>query len=142
MTNPASDLSEFLVVRRNVSYLLGYDFNRLKLSSRIGQRKDQLIERNAVREDKFINASANWQLNARNSLTLSADYSDLIYQVDGKDSFGEMTGLVKSVSLSLNREINKDLSANANLKRINVDYRSDSRDYQENRAWVGIEYKF
>ena len=142
MTNPASDLSEFLVVRRNVSYLLGYDFNRLKLSSRIGQRKDQLLERNALREDKFVNVSANWQLNARNSLTLSADYSDLIYQVDGKDSFGEMTGIVQSVSLSLNREINKDLSANANLKRINVDYRSDSRDYQENRAWVGIEYKF
>ncbi len=142
MTRPASDLSEFLVVRRNVSYLLGYDFNRLKLSSRIGQRKDQLIETNAIREDKFVNASANWQLNARNSLTLSADYSDLIYQVDGKESFGEMTGIVKSVSLSLKREINKDLSANANLKRIQVDYRSDSRDYQENRAWVGIEYKF
>lgn len=142
ISNPTSDLSEFLVVRRNVSYLLGYDFNRLKLAARFGQRKDQLIERNAVRDDKFVNLSANWQLNARNSVTLSTDYSDLIYQVDGVNSFSDLTGIVKSMTLTFTREINKSLTANANLKRINVDYGSDSRDYQENRAWIGVQYKF
>lgn len=142
ISNPTSDLSEFLVVRRNVSYLVGYDFNRLKLTARFGQRKDQLIERNSVRDDKFVNVSANWQLNARNSLTLSTDYSDLVYQVDGVESFGDLTGIVKSMTLTFTREINKSLTANANLKRINVDYGSDLRDYQENRAWVGVEYKF
>lgn len=142
VANPTSDLSEFLVVRRNVSYLVGYDFNRLKLAARFGQRKDQLIERNSVRDDKFVNVSANWQLNARNSMTLSTDYSDLIYQVDGVESFGDLSGIVKSMTLTFTRQINKSLTANANLKRINVDYASDSRDYQENRAWVGLEYKF
>ncbi len=86
--------------------------------------------------------SANWQLNARNSVTLSTDYSDLVYQVDGVESFGDLTGIVKSVTLTFTREINKSLTANANLKRVNVDYGSDSRDYQENRAWIGVEYKF
>ncbi|WP_157836212.1 hypothetical protein [Rheinheimera texasensis] len=142
VSNPTSDLSEFLVVRRNVSYLLGYDFNRLKLAARFGQRKDQLIERNSVRDDKFVNLSANWQLNARNSVTLSTDYSDLVYQVDGVNSFSDLTGIVKSMTLTFTRKINKSLTANANLKRINVDYGSDSRDYQENRAWIGVEYKF
>lgn len=142
ISNPTSDLSEFLVVRRNVSYLVGYDFNRLKLAARFGQRKDQLIERNSVRDDKFVNVSANWQLNTRNSVTLSTDYSDLVYQVDGVESFSDLTGIVKSMTLALTREINKSLTANANLKRITVDYGSDLRDYQENRAWIGVEYKF
>lgn len=142
VANPGADLSEFMVVRRNVSYTVGYDFNRLKLNSRIGQRKDQLIERNAVRDDKFVNLSANWQLNARNSVTLSGDYSDLVYELDGKERGGELTGTLKSLTLSLDRKINKALTANMNVKRLTVAYKDDARDYQENRAWVGFQYKF
>jgi uncharacterized protein (PEP-CTERM system associated) len=142
VTDLSSDLSEFLVVRRNVSYQLGYDFNRLKLAMEIGQRKDQLIERNAVNDNRYVNTAANWQLNRTNNMILALSYSDLIYVIDGQRQSSDLAGAMKSVTLTLKREINRDLSANLNLKRLTVDYRSEVPDYQENRIWLGIDYKF
>lgn len=142
IADPSSDLSEFLVVRRDVSYQIGYDFNRLRLMADVGQRKDQLIERNAINDNKFVNLTANWQLSKRDSLALNLNYSDLIYEIDGKQQGSSLAGAMKSVGLSLDRKINKMLSANLNLKRLTVDYRSDDPNYQENRVWVGFNYKF
>lgn len=142
ITDPSSDLSEFLVVRRDVSYQIGYDFNRLRLMADVGQRKDQLIERNAVNDNKYVNLTANWQLSKRDSLVLNLNYSDLIYEIDGQQQGNDLAGAMKSVGLSLNREINKMLAANLNLKRLTVDYRTDNPNYQENRIWLGFNYKF
>ncbi len=142
IADPSSDLSEFLVVRRDVSYQIGYDFNRLRLMADVGQRKDQLIERNAINDNKFVNLTANWQHSKRDSLALNLNYSDLIYEIDGKQQGSSLAGAMKSVGLSLDRKINKMLSANLNLKRLTVDYRSDDPNYQENRVWVGFNYKF
>lgn len=142
IADPSSDLSEFLVVRRDVSYQIGYDFNRLRLMADVGQRKDQLIERNAINDNKFVNLTANWKLSKRDSLALNLNYSDLIYEIDGKQQGSSLAGAMKSVGLSLDRKINKMLSANLNLKRLTVDYRSDDPNYQENRVWVGFNYKF
>lgn len=142
IADPSSDLSEFLVVRRDVSYQIGYDFNRLRLMADVGQRKDQLIERNAINDNKFVNLTANWQLSKRDSLALNLNYSDLIYEIDGKQQGSSLAGAMKSVGLSLDRKVNKMLSANLNLKRLTVDYRSDDPNYQENRVWVGFNYKF
>lgn len=142
ITDPTSDLSEFVVVRREVSYQIGYDFNRLKLSADIGQRKDQLVEQKSVNDNQFVNIVANWQLNARNSVSLGANYSDLSYVLAGQIDASELSGISKSVSLTFNRDINQSLAANVNLKRINVDYDANSRDYQENRLWLGLTYEF
>ncbi len=142
VTRPVSDLSEFIVVRRNASYLIGYSFNRLKLSARVGERKDTFVERQIIRSDTFVNLSANWQLNSRNSLNLATDYSDMSYEQDGTATFGSLTGISKSVTMGLNRQINPQLSANFNIKRVSVDYDADQPDYSENRAWLGLEYKF
>jgi len=142
ISDPLSDLSEFLVVRRDVTYRIGYDFNRLRLAADIGQRKDQLIERNAVSDNKYVNLTANWRLNSRNNLILAMNYSDLLYVIDGQTQSSDLAGASKSISLSLNRVINRSLSTNLNLKRMTVDYRTDISDYQENRFWVGFSYKF
>lgn len=142
VTRPVTDLTEFIVVRRNASYLIGYSFNRLKLSARIGERKDTFVERQIIRSDTFVNLSANWQLNSRNSLNLSTDYSDMSYEQDGTASFGNLTGISKAVTLGLDRKINPQLSANFNIKRVSVDYDAAQPDYSENRAWLGLEYKF
>lgn len=142
ISDPLSDLSEFVVVRREVSYQIGYDFNRLRLSADIGQRKDQLLEQRSVTDNQFVNVSANWQLNARNNLSVSAGYSDLSYLLAGQAGNGELSGISKSVTLALKREVNKALSANMNLRRVDVDYAADSRNYQENRLWLGLTYKF
>lgn len=142
IADPTSDLSEFLVVRRDVSYQISYDFNRLKLAADIGQRKEQLIELNALNDNKFVNLSANWQLNRRNSLLLAMNYSDLIYEIDNQSLASDIAGAMKSVTLTFNREVNRSLSANLNLKRMTVDYDSGNPDYQENRIWVGFNYKF
>lgn len=142
ITDPSSDLSEFLIVRRDVSYKVGYDFNRLRLAANVGQRKDQLIERNAINDNKYVNLTASWQLNTRSNLVLATNYSNLLYEVDGESQLSDLAGASKSISLSLNRVINRSLSANLNVKRMIVDYRTDIPDYQENRYWVGFSYKF
>ncbi|MDZ7868990.1 MAG: hypothetical protein U5L02_07260 [Rheinheimera sp.] len=143
IADPNSDLNEFVVVRREVSYQIGYDFNRLKLSASIGQRKDQLVEQRSLNNNQFVNVIANWQLNARNSVSITANYSKQKLVLAGlEDGAGGLSGISRSASLTYNRNINQAVSANFNLKRINSDYGVSSRDYQENRAWVGIEYKF
>ncbi len=142
IADPSSDLSEFLVVRRDVSYQIGYDFNRLRLMADVGQREDQLIERNAINDNKFVNMTANWQLSKRDSLSLNVNYSDLIYEIDGQQQGSNLAGAMKSVALSLNREFNKMLAVNLNLKRMTVDYRGEQSNYQENRIWLGFNYKF
>lgn len=140
---PGSDLSELISVRRNHSLMLGYDFNRLKLLLNTGKMKDTFVERNSVNENNFTTASANWQLNGRNSVTLALDFSNIKASFDGMPlNSGDLAGISRAATLTWNRKINKALSADFSLKRINVSYRGDRDDYAENRAWVMAHYRF
>lgn len=140
---PGSDLSELISVRRNHSITLGYDFNRLKLLLSSGLLKDTFVERRSVNENAFTTASANWQLNRRNSVTLALDFSNVKASFEGEPLYsGDLAGISRAATLTWSRKINPALSADFSLKRIHVSYRGERDDYAENRAWLMAYYRF
>jgi uncharacterized protein (PEP-CTERM system associated) len=140
---PGQELSEQIVVRRNVNYTLGYGFSRLKLQLQVGQRRDIYLERDAQVEDRYINASSNWQLSQRNSLSLSSSYSRIDYQLDESlPGAGRREGTQATNTLAFNRKINPDLSGALSVRRVDVNFAGESQDYKENRIHFDLDFKF
>jgi uncharacterized protein (PEP-CTERM system associated) len=139
---PSNDLSELLVVRRLVSFQLGYDFNRLKLTGTIGQRKDDFLEGRQTRDDKYANLVANWQLNQRNSITLSADSS----RQDNTSQTGQFVGYgfgdSDSGTLSWNRRLNRSLDGKLSFKRLLAEDDVTNKSYTESRLSLSFNYIF
>jgi uncharacterized protein (PEP-CTERM system associated) len=142
ITIPGDDLSELLVVRRQASLQIGYDFNRLKLTGTIGQRKDDFLEGRQQRDDKYANVAANWQLNQRNSITLSADSS----RQDNVSATGQFSGFgfgdSDSASLEWSRQLNRSLSGKLKLKRLLADDELSKKSFEETRLSLGFNYIF
>ena len=141
---PGDDLNESLVVRRSASYTLGYSFSKLKLQFQLGERRDLYLEQASELQDRFANVSANWQLSARNSATLTSSYSKLTYQGEEGTGFGssERQGTQASNSLAFNRQINSKLDAALTALRIDVNFIGRELDYQENRLSLELKFKF
>lgn len=143
---PGDELNESLVVRRSANYTLGYSFSKLKLQFQLGERRDLYLEQATELQDRFANISANWQLTARNSATLSSAYSRLSYQGEegqtGGFGLSEREGTQASNSLAFNRKINTQLDAVLTAKRIDVNFTGKELDYQENRLSLDFKFKF
>ncbi len=143
---PGDELNESLVVRRSANYTLGYSFSKLKLQFQLGERRDLYLEQATELQDRFANISANWQLTARNSATLSSAYSRLSYQGEegqtGGFGLSEREGTQASNSLAFNRKINTQLDAVLTAKRIDVNFTGKELDYQENRLSLDFNFKF
>lgn len=140
---PVGEMSELLSVRRNQTLTLGYDFSRLKLLFNSGLMRDSYLEQNFVNENVFNQLSANWQLNNRNSMTLSLDYANVKQELAGvTQGQNDLAGISRAATLSWSREINSMLSATLNVKRIKVSYRGNVPDYAENRLWLMTQFKF
>ncbi len=139
---PGDDLSELLVVRRLVSLQMGYDFNRLKLTGTIGQRKDDFLEGRQTRDDRYATIAANWQLNQRNSLTLSGNVSRQDNTSESGQFFGFGFGDSDSGSLEWSRQMNRSLTGKLTLKRtLAVDDLTD-KSFAESRVSLGFNYTF
>lgn len=141
---PGDDLNESLVVRRSASYTLGYSFSKLKLQFQLGERRDLYLEQASELQDRFANVSANWQLSARNSATLTSSYSKLTYEGEEGTGFGssDRQGTQASNSLAFNRQINSKLDAALTALRIDVNFIGRELDYQENRLSLELKFKF
>jgi len=140
---PVGEMSELLSIRRNQTLTLGYDFSRLKLLFNSGFMRDSYLEQDFINESLFNQLSANWQLNRRNSMTLAMDVSNIKQELAGvAQAQNELAGIARSATLTWNREINQQLSASINLKRIKVSYRGETPDYAENRVWLMTQFKF
>jgi len=142
ITIPSDDLSELLVVRRLVSLQLGYDFNRLKLTGTVGQRKDDFLEGRQTRDDTYATFAANWQLNQRNSLTLSANAS----RQDNSSENGQFTGYgfgdSDSASIQWDRQLNRALTGKVTLKRLLATDDLTDKTFAESRLSLGFNYTF
>lgn len=143
---PGDELNESLVVRRSASYTIGYSFSKLKLQFQLGERRDLYLEQATELQDRFANVTANWQLTARNSVTLSSAYSKLSYQGEEGQAtgfgFSERQGTEASNSVAFNRKINTKLDAALTAKRIDVNFVGRELDYQENRVSLDLNLKF
>ncbi|MBU2310061.1 MAG: hypothetical protein KKG89_24690 [Alphaproteobacteria bacterium] len=140
---PGQELSEQVVVRRNVNYTLGYAFSRLKLQVQLGQRRDIYLEQNAQVDDQYINATTSWQMSQRNSLALSSSYSKMDYQLDSSlPGIGQRKGTQASNTVTFNRQINPDLTGALSLRRVDVNYEGVSLDYKESRVHFDLNFKF
>lgn len=142
ITLPSNDFSELLVVRQQASLLIGYDFNRLKLSATVGQRKDDFLEGRQQRSDKYVTASANWQLNQRNTLTFTANSTrqDSSEEAIPSSAFG--LGDSDSASLEWTRALNRSLQGNVTFRRIVADDELGAIEFAESRLSVGLNYTF
>jgi uncharacterized protein (PEP-CTERM system associated) len=138
------ELSEQIVIRRSINYDIGYQFSRLKLQFRLGQRKDRYLERDAMSEDRYINLSANWTLSGRDSLTFSSNVSKLDFESDGLSgiAIGGRKGDQLSNSVAYNRKINSTLTANVSYKRIDIDFEGQELDFKENRVFLDMNFRF
>jgi uncharacterized protein (PEP-CTERM system associated) len=140
---PGQELSEQIVVRRNLNYTVGYSFSRLKLQLQVGQRRDDYLERNAQVDDQYINATTSWQMSQRNSLTLSSSYSKIDYQLDENlPGVSLREGTQASNKLSFNRQINPDLTGALSVRRVDVNFDGVALDYNENRVHLDLNFKF
>ncbi len=140
---PGQELSEQVVVRRNVNYTLGYALSRLKLQLQLGQRRDTYLERNAQVDDQYINATTSWQLSQRNNIALTSSYSKLDYQLaEDLPGIGTRKGTQASHTLTFNRQINPDLTGSLSARRVDVNFEGAVLDYQENRLHFDLNFKF
>ena len=129
-------------MRRLVSLQIGYDFNRLKLTGTIGQRKDDFLEGRQTRDDRYATIAANWQLNQRNSLTLSGNTSRQENKSESGQFFGFGFGDSDSGSLEWSRQMNRSLTGKLTLKRtLAVDDLTD-KSFAESRVSLGFNYTF
>lgn len=142
ITLPSNDFSELLVVRQQASLLIGYDFNRLKLSATVGQRKDDFLEGRQQRSDKYVTASANWQLNQRNSLTFTANSTRQDSSEESIPSSAFGLGDSDSASLEWSRAMNRSLQGNVTFRRIVADDELGAIEFAESRLSVGLNYSF
>ena len=89
-------------------------------------------------EDKIVstNASWEWQLNPRNSSVTSAGLLNRHFTLDNLDDTYWYAGF------SLNRQLQRKLTASINLRHIERNVTANINAYQENRLVVGINKQF
>lgn len=142
ISTPGTDLNEFTVIRRSADFVLGYDFNRLKLQSQIGRRKDTYVNQNSVRDERNFGASANYELNKRMSASLNFNVSDSSSDdVTVTPIESSFSGEFRNVSFSLNRQMNKQLSGVLQVSRSNNDYDNEEFAFNENRLTLTLTYQ-
>ena len=90
----------------------------------------------------YATLAANWQLNQRNSLTLSGNVSRQDNTSESGQFFGFGFGDSDSGSLEWSRQMNRSLTGKLTLKRtLAVDDLTD-KSFAESRVSLGFNYKF
>jgi uncharacterized protein (PEP-CTERM system associated) len=142
---PTDNLNESLVIRRNASYSLGYQFNRLKLQLQLGARRDIYLERDAETKDTYVNLSGSWQLSARNTLSMGTSLSDIKYlsdEIGSAQGLGQREGVQGSAELGFSRQMNSQLTGTLTARHVKVDFKQTEQDYRENRLSLDFSFKF
>lgn len=142
---PTDNLNEDLVIRRNASYSLGYQFSRLKLQMQLGARRDIYLERDAETKDTYVNLSGSWQLSARNTLSLGTSLSDVKYlseEIGNVQGLGQREGVQGSAEIGFSRQMHSQLTGSLTARHVKVDFKQTEQDYRENRLSLDFSFKF
>lgn len=130
------ELSERIVLSRNILLAIGYTKNKLSLNISAGTGEDEYVETQGLIKRHNLSMQGLWKLYSDFTVNAEANFYRLEYSVDDR------TDENMSASLGLTYAISKKTDLKVTTRHTRRDSSLDSLDISETRLGLGITYSF